>query len=151
VVVVLPGVVMELNTFAFTVFNFNWEIYNSVNYNAIHFSYFRIPKLQYIAMWLSMPIDGVWIGNKMYSILIQLGIAFHRSHSVTQTHTLVFSVCYSIHYPLLGSGFEHWTFLLLWVLELSLAPATNFSQQQLTDSLNATQQAPPPLQWLTEL
>jgi hypothetical protein len=33
---------------------------------------------------------------------------------------------------LLGSGFERWTFLFLWVPELPSASAPSFSQQQLT-------------------
>jgi hypothetical protein len=44
----------------------------------------------------------------------------------------VFAVCYSLHYPLLGVGFQRRTLSFLYVPELSPASATIFSQQQLT-------------------
>jgi hypothetical protein len=47
----------------------------------------------------------------------------------TITHTIVFTVTSSL--PLLGSGFQRQTFPFLWVLEVSPALATSFSQQQL--------------------
>jgi hypothetical protein len=47
-------------------------------------------------------------------------------------HGIVFSVSFSLHYPLLSSGFQCRTFPFLRVPELSSASATSFSQQQLT-------------------
>jgi hypothetical protein len=52
-----------------------------------------------------------------------------HTHTHTHTHTSVQS---RLHQPLFSSGFQRWTFPFLWVLELSPASATSFSQQQLT-------------------
>jgi hypothetical protein len=50
----------------------------------------------------------------------------------THTHTIMFTVTYSL--PLLCSGFQLQTVSFFWVSQLSLASATSFSQQRLKPS-----------------
>jgi hypothetical protein len=77
---------------------------------------------RWVLDWWSNLLDSlIQHMTKLYSTLL---------HTHTHAHTQVFTIMSSL--PLLGSSFQWWTFPILWVLELSMASATSFSQQQLT-------------------
>jgi hypothetical protein len=54
-----------------------------------------------------------------FIVLFDTAHDYTLQFTITQTHTLVSTVTSSL--PLLGSGFQQWTFPHLWVPELSLA------------------------------
>jgi hypothetical protein len=92
--------------------------------------------------------DGVWIGNWIYWTLTLVTI--NNYDSLTELHTPKITVStahivfFSLHWPLLGSGFQRPTFPFLWVPELYPASATSFSllttAEQSSSLLPATSQ-----------
>jgi hypothetical protein len=74
-----------------------------------------------------------WLQTGFRLVIGFIGL-FDTAHGYTlqftATHVLVSTVTSSL--PLLGRGFQQWTFRFLWIPKLSLASATSFWQQQLT-------------------
>jgi hypothetical protein len=86
-----------------------------------------IPLLTPVVTSLNVTIDGVWIGNLMYCMLLQLlttgncdSLMVLHTPKVTITIAHIKSLL-SLHQPLLCSSFQQWTFPFLWVPELALS------------------------------
>jgi hypothetical protein len=88
-------------------------------------TYFSIREINFIMVlgWLYLRF-GFVIG---FIGLSDTARDYTLHFTITYTHTLVSPVTASL--PLLDCGFKWWMFPFLWVPELSLASARNFSQQ----------------------